>query len=107
MARETQFCKCSPISCIHVKQWQNVKFTNFEPSIILDMWYVNADGMEGWVPSDVLRLMVDDDFQSSGQSTPMDMLSAEVSADNSEVSDDGKSPNYIETQLKSLEAVDM
>ena len=54
------------------------------------MWYVNADGMEGWVPSDVLRLMNDEDLRSSsGQSTPIDLLSAEASADNSEMSDDG------------------
>ena len=65
-----------------------VKITSINFS---DLWYVNADGMEGWVPSDILRLMGDEDFPSSGQSTPMDMLSGEVSADNSEMSDDGKS----------------
>ena len=53
------------------------------------MWYVNADGMEGWVPSSILRMMTDDEFaNSSGQSTPMDLLS---SADHSELSEDGES----------------
>lgn len=49
---------------------------------------MNADGKEGWVPSNVLRLMVEEDVGSSRESTPMDLLSAEPSAD--EVSDDGE-----------------
>ncbi len=65
-----------------------------------DIWYVNADGMEGWVPSDVLRMMQEDEFQSSGQSTPVDALSAEVSADNSEMSDDGESPAQDSVQIQ-------
>lgn len=52
------------------------------------MWYVNADGQEGWVPSDILQLMTDEDTESSRESTPQ---SAEMSAESSEVSDDGKS----------------
>ena len=52
------------------------------------MWYVNADGKEGWVPSNILRLLTEEEMQSSdGESTPTDARSIEVSADNSEISD--------------------
>lgn len=47
--------------------------------------------MEGWVPSNILRLVTEDEGDSSGQSTPMDILgSTELSADNSEQSEDGE-----------------
>ena len=52
-----------------------------------DVWYVNADGQEGWVPAELLRLMTEEDIESSRESTPADLLS---SADHSEMSDDGE-----------------
>lgn len=60
------------------------------PISLPDVWYVNADGLEGWVPSGILQLLTDEDTGSSRESTPMDALSNEASADNSEMSDDGK-----------------
>lgn len=61
------------------------------------MWYVNADGQEGWVPSDILQLLTEEDTESSRESTPNDMLSNEASAENSEMSDDGNSSVLFST----------
>lgn len=61
------------------------------------MWYVNADGQEGWVPSSILQL-VTDEADSSREGTPNDVLSAEASADSSEVSDEGKSRRVLAIQ---------
>lgn len=62
-----------------------------------DVWYVNADGQEGWVPSNILQLLTDEG--DSRESTPNDLLSAEASADSSEVSDEGKSRRLLAIQL--------
>ena len=35
-----------------------------------DVWYVNCDGKEGWVPADILKEYVDDEIPVSGESTP-------------------------------------
>jgi translation initiation factor 2B subunit (eIF-2B alpha/beta/delta family) len=53
-----------------------------------DVWYVNADGQEGWVPFSILELVMDE-VDSSRESTPNDLLS-EVSAESSELSDEGE-----------------
>lgn len=53
----------------------------------IDIWYVNVDGKEGWVPSDTVRLMGENELESSRESTPGDPC---ISADNSELSDDGE-----------------
>ena len=61
---------------------------------LADMWYVNADGKEGWLPSNILRAMLGDDLtMTSGESTPAEVKlnSTGVSADASDMSDsDGK-----------------
>ena len=49
------------------------------------MWYVNCDGKEGWVPANLLREYVDDDIQTSGESTPMSASSAGMSSDDSDI----------------------
>lgn len=51
-----------------------------------DVWYVNCDGKEGWVPADLLKEYVDDDLSGqSGESTPASLLSSNpVSSDESE-----------------------
>lgn len=59
-----------------------------------DMWYVNADGKEGWLPSNILRAMIGEDVLTSGESTPVDikLSSTGASADASDMSDsDGTS----------------
>ena len=57
------------------------------------MWYVNVDGKEGWVPSSILQIMTDEDLQTSSEGTPTDTQSNEISADNSELSDDTGKPS--------------
>lgn len=60
---------------------------------MVDMWYVNADGKEGWLPSNILRAMIGDEMLTSGESTPVDtkLNSTGASADASDMSDsDGK-----------------
>ena len=59
------------------------------------MWYVNADGKEGWLPSNILRAMMGDEVtMTSGESTPAGTTklgSTGASADASDMSDsDGK-----------------
>lgn len=58
------------------------------------MWYVNADGKEGWLPSNILRAMMGDEVtMTSGESTPSEVKlnSTGASADASDMSDsDGK-----------------
>ena len=49
---------------------------------------MNADGQEGWVPSNILKIIMDE-FDSSRESTPCGGISADASAD-SELSDDGR-----------------
>ena len=67
--------------------------------LLADMWYVNADGKEGWLPSNILRAMIGDELiMSSGESTPVDikLSSTGASADASDMSDsDGESHNYF------------
>ncbi len=49
-----------------------------------DVWYVNCDGKEGWVPANVLKEYVDDEgrLSASGGSTPCSLLSSNpVSSD--------------------------
>lgn len=48
------------------------------------------EGKEGWVPSNVLELVNDDDIASSSEGTPSGVRSGTVSADNSDLSDDGE-----------------
>ena len=50
-----------------------------------DVWYVNCDGKEGWVPANLLREFVDDAMQTSGESTPMSASSAGMSSDDSDM----------------------
>ena len=59
------------------------------------MWYVNADGKEGWLPSNILRAMIgDESMMSSGESTPVDikLSSTGASADASDMSDSDGEP---------------
>jgi hypothetical protein len=62
--------------------------------LLADMWYVNADGKEGWLPSSILRAMMGDEVtMTSGESTPSEVKlnSTGASADASDMSDsDGK-----------------
>jgi len=48
------------------------------------------EGKEGWVPSNVLEFMSEYDMTSSTSSTPSGFRSGTASADNSDLSDDGK-----------------
>lgn len=67
-------------------------------SFVADMWYVNADGKEGWLPSNILRAMIEDDNTAvtSGESTPVKLSSTGASADASDMSDsDGKLPDSL------------
>lgn len=62
------------------------------------MWYVNADGKEGWLPSSILRAMTEEEMMlTSGESTPVDikLSSTGASADASDMSDsDGELHDY-------------
>lgn len=84
---------CKRIDC-SVTYTKNVALLLSWLCILADMWYVNADGKEGWLPSDILRAMMGDEAtMTSGESTPSEVKlnSNGASADASDMSDsDGK-----------------
>ena len=73
------------------------------------MWYVNADGKEGWLPSNILRSMIGDDLVlTSGESTPVDIKfsSTGASADASDMSDsDGEFPDLYKEAIIGLSSM--
>ena len=95
------FKMCGILHCdglsLSLTHTQHTHTHTHTPSYVADMWYVNADGKEGWLPSNILRSMIGDDMAlTSGESTPADIKfsSTGASADASDMSDsDGEFPD--------------